>query len=38
MAMASGRDVLFLETAMRVNGGRSHAVLEAIFVEPEVGC
>ncbi|GBF94032.1 hypothetical protein Rsub_07300 [Raphidocelis subcapitata] len=36
MAMASGRDVMFLETAMRLTGGRAHAVMEAVFVEPEV--
>jgi hypothetical protein len=40
LAMASGRDVLFLETAMRLTGGRAHAVMEAVFVQPEVegGC
>ena len=37
MAVASGRDVMFMETAMRLGGGRAHAVMEAVFVEPEVG-
>jgi hypothetical protein len=37
MAMASGREVIFMETAMRLTGGRAHAVMEAVFVSPEVG-
>ena len=37
MAMASDRDVMFMETAMKLSGGRSHAVMEAIFVDPQVG-
>lgn len=36
MAMASGKDVLFMETAMRVGAGRGHAVMEAVFVDPQV--
>ena len=29
MAMAAGKDVVFMETAMRLNGGRAHAVRRA---------
>ena len=36
MAMARGEDVLFMETATRVNGGKAHAALEAVFVDPQV--
>ncbi len=33
--MASGQEVLFLETAMQLTGGRSHAVMECIPVPSE---
>lgn len=34
MYMAQGLDVLFMETAMALSGGRGHAVLEAIPIAP----
>jgi hypothetical protein len=33
MFMAQGREVIFMETAMRLGTGKSHAVLEAIPVD-----
>jgi hypothetical protein len=33
MAMSTGDDVLFMETAMRLSGGKAHAVMEAVFVD-----
>lgn len=38
LAMQEGKDVLFMETAARLGGGRAHAALEAVFVEPQVRC
>ena len=37
MHKAQGLDVIFLETAMNLNGGRSHCVVDCIPVPDEVG-